>query len=56
MSRASSNTVTPAASAFEANVERRSYSRAGRSTPDASIAGDHSRRRKLSTSTRLPAG
>lgn len=50
MIRASSYTVSPAASAFEANVERRSYMRAGVVIPAASIAGRHSRRRKFARS------
>ena len=50
MIRASSYTVIPRASAFDANVERRSYNLAGFSTPDESTAGFHSRRRKLWTS------
>jgi hypothetical protein len=45
MIRASSYTVIPAASEFEAKVERRSYSLAGFSIPDDSTAGFHSRRR-----------
>jgi len=54
MIRASSYTVTPAASACEANVERRSYRRAGFAIPDDSTAGFHSRRRKLWTSKGPP--
>jgi hypothetical protein len=55
MTRASSNTVTPAASAFDANVSRMSYGVAGVSTPEASMAGDHSRLRKLSRLSGPPA-
>ena len=54
MTRASSNTLIPAASEFEANVERMSEIRAGLRTPDASIAGCHSRRRKLARSNGPP--
>ena len=56
MTRASSNTVTPAARASEANVERRSYSRAGVGTPLAATAGAHFRRRKLSMLSTPPSG
>jgi hypothetical protein len=51
---ASSYTVIPAASAFEAKVERRSYILAGFAIPDDSTAGFHSRRRKLCTSNGPP--
>ena len=44
--RANSYTVVPAASAFEANVERRSYSRAGVAIPGSLDGWPHSRRRR----------
>jgi hypothetical protein len=46
----------PAASAFDANVERRSYRRAGVAIPALSIAGAHSRFRKFATSNGPPFG
>ena len=48
--RASSYTAIPAASAFEANVERRSYSRAGVAIPGSLDGWPHSPRRKPSSS------
>src|SRR5262249_18160299 len=55
ITRASSNTVTPAASALEAKGERRWEVRRGLSIPDAWTAGANSRRRKFARSIGPPA-